>query len=100
MEKKKPHTDTEMDVHAHDKSALSFGQIISRIETINEKMDDPAIELEEMISLYEEGLKLIRRGREILSQADLRIQKLELSQKEEESRQEPAQADDDEFTLL
>lgn len=83
-----------------NKGTLGFEQTISRLESIKEEMNDPATELEHMISLYEEGLKLVRRGRKILSEAELRIQTLELKQKKDESTLTPDSEENDEFTLL
>lgn len=83
-----------------NKGALGFEQTISRLESIKEEMNDPSTELEHMISLYEEGLKLVQRGRKILSEAELRIQTLELKQKKSESDSTPDSEENDEFTLL
>ncbi len=83
-----------------NKETLGFEQTISRLESIKEEMNDPATELEHMISLYEEGLKLVHRGRKILTEAELRIQTLELKQKKGESTSPSEPEENDEFTLL
>ncbi len=83
------------------KEQPGFEQTLERLEEIKAAMDRPDTELEQMIALYEEGLTLIRKSRQILTEAELRIQTLEAAQQEPASPQQPESAhDDDEFTLL
>ena len=59
------------------KEPLSFEQSVSRLDDIVRRIDAPDTALEEMISLVEEGLQLIRSSREMLNKAELRINMLE-----------------------
>lgn len=54
-----------------------FEQAIARLEEIIRKTDSPSTELEEVISLVEEGAGLIRHCKQILRKAELRIEILE-----------------------
>lgn len=85
-------------------SALSFEQAAARLDDIVARMEQPETGLEDMIALVEEGLGLIRRGRALLTEAELRIQKLEEEPAEQptpvkrSSKTTPQQ--DDGFSLL
>lgn len=59
------------------KDPMQFEQATARLEEIVELLDDPATGLEEMIGLVEEGLSLIRSGKDLLQKAELRIRTLE-----------------------
>ena len=59
------------------KEALTFEQSMERLDSIVKRIDSPDTALEEMISLVEEGLQLIRSSRETLRKAELRINMLE-----------------------
>lgn len=59
-----------------------FEQSIARLEEIIRETDSPATELEKVISLVEEGAGLIRRCKNILKQAELRIETLENPEEE------------------
>lgn len=58
-------------------TAPSFRQATTRLEEIVARLDSPDTELEEMITLAEEGMRLIRSSRKILEEAELKIQQLE-----------------------
>lgn len=55
----------------------SFEESISRLEQIIQQTDAPVTELEQMITLVEEGTRLIRHCRNVLEKAELRIEALE-----------------------
>lgn len=57
--------------------APTFEQAAARLDDIVASMEQPDTGLEEMIRLVEEGLGLIRRSRALLTEAELRIRKLE-----------------------
>lgn len=57
---------------------VSFEEALKRLEAIAEQIDQGKIGLEESIARYEEGIALIRQCRDILTQAELRIQKLQV----------------------
>ncbi len=59
--------------------APGFEQSIARLEEIIRHTDSASTALEEVISLVEEGTKLIRHCKQILKKAELRIQVLETS---------------------
>lgn len=63
--------------HKSKKDALTFEQSMERLDSIVKRIDSPDTALEEMISLVEEGLQLIRSSRETLKKAELRINMLE-----------------------
>lgn len=77
---------------------LSFEQATARLEEIVANIDHPETGLEEMISLVDEGLKLIRNSRELLQKAELKIQQLEASQATASSTETHPQNDD--FSLM
>lgn len=56
---------------------LSFEKSIERLEEIIRLTDASSTELEEVISLVEEGSRLIRHCKSILKKAELRIEVLE-----------------------
>lgn len=67
----------ETDMASASPKQPSFEASISRLEEIVELADSPDTELETMISLVEEGSKLIRQCRKTLQNAELRIQTIE-----------------------
>lgn len=58
------------------KERLSFEEALSKLEIIISKLEDPAVSLEESISLYEEGMKLTKLCSETLEEAELKIRKV------------------------
>lgn len=69
---------------AKKEKTTSFEENLEKIQEIIEAIDSGRLGLEETISQYEEGGKLIRTCREILDKAELKITKLaENSDKEE-----------------
>lgn len=86
--------------HAPKKEPIQFEQATARLEEIVELLDSSETGLEDMINLVEEGLELIRRSKELLHKAELRIRLLENpEQPAEEATPEPS-SDNDEFNLL
>jgi exodeoxyribonuclease VII small subunit len=59
------------------KRKVSFEEALKQLETLAEQIEQGKIGLEESIQKYEEGMSLVRQCREILSQAELRIQQLQ-----------------------
>lgn len=82
------------------KENLSFEQATSRLEEIVARMDNPETGLEEMISLTEEGLKLVRSSRSILKDAELRIQQLEKEESPHTASPSLPHRNNDEFSLI
>ena len=59
-----------------DTGTLSYEDAVDRLETIIERIESGEIGIEESIDLYEQGTRLLRRCRQILDQAEQRIEKL------------------------
>ncbi|HZP96111.1 MAG TPA: exodeoxyribonuclease VII small subunit [Candidatus Limnocylindria bacterium] len=49
---------------------------LARLEAIADKLEDPSLDLDEAVRLYEEGLRLYERCGKRLDAADLRITQL------------------------
>jgi len=58
------------------KKALTFEQALKQLETIAERIEQGTIGLEESIQKYEEGMSLVHHCRDILAQAELKIQQV------------------------
>lgn len=54
----------------------TFEEAIARLEAIAEQIERGQIGLEESIARYEEGMKLVRQCRELLTRAEMRIQQI------------------------
>lgn len=61
----------------------TFTQALKRLEDIVEKLEDPNLDLEEGLSLLEEGVKLHKFCKEKLTVANARIEKILGSEQEE-----------------
>ena len=51
-------------------------EALSRLEAIAEQLEDPELDLDKAVKLYEEGLRLYERCAKKLDAADLRITQL------------------------
>lgn len=58
------------------KTAKSFEEKLKRLEQISELLESGDVQLEESISLFEEGIKLSKECLSILKNAELKITKL------------------------
>ena len=58
------------------KSEPTFSQSLKRLEEIVEKLEDPNLDLEDGLSLLEEGVKLHKLCRDKLTQANTKIEKI------------------------
>lgn len=54
----------------------NFEQSVTELENIVKKMENDALDLEESISLYEQGVKLTQDCQSMLKAAEKKIQKL------------------------
>ncbi len=54
----------------------SIEESLQRLEAIAEKLEDPSLDLDEAVRLYEEGLKLYERCAKKLDASELRITQL------------------------
>jgi exodeoxyribonuclease VII small subunit len=52
---------------------VTLDKALERLETIADKLEDPALDLDEAVRLYEEGLRLYGECAKRLDAADLRI---------------------------
>lgn len=55
---------------------MKFEDKIKRIEEIADLMEEPDVELDVLIKLYEEGMKLSKDARSFLEKAELKIAKI------------------------
>ncbi|QYA49242.1 exodeoxyribonuclease VII small subunit [Nosocomiicoccus ampullae] len=58
---------------------LSFEEKMKKLEDIIQKLDSDEVQLEESLSLYKEGIKLSKECDEILKNAQLEIEELEVN---------------------
>lgn len=56
--------------------SLNFEQALSQLEAVVERLQRPDVPLEEAVALYRQGTELAQRSEELLSQAELQVQKL------------------------
>lgn len=54
----------------------SIEEALKRLEAIADKLEDPSLDLDEAVRLYEEGLRLYEQSAKRLDAADLRITQL------------------------
>ena len=54
-----------------------FEALYEQLESVVSKLEEGAFSLEESVNLYEKGMMLARRCREILGEAELRISQLQ-----------------------
>jgi exodeoxyribonuclease VII small subunit len=57
---------------------LTFEQALAQLESIVSAIEQGKIGLQESISEYEKGIKLLRRCRAVLADAEMKIQQLQL----------------------
>ena len=86
-----------------DKKELSYEQAFGKLEGIVEKMGSASVPLEEMISLYEEGMELAGHCEKLLKSYDARLEKVskqimlrELESEDIASEGEETEEDDEE----
>jgi len=68
------------------KKAPTFEEALARLEAIADDIEQGRVGLEESITRYEEGMRLIQRCRTVLTEAEQRIIRLQ-----SDSAQEPAE---------
>lgn len=75
---------------------------MSRLEEISALLENPETGLEDTIRLVEEGLKLVKSGREMLDAAELRIKVLENppAQPAKAGKNNPVVQDENDFSLI
>ena len=63
------------------KNKSNFEQDLSRLEEISRKLEEDNLDLEEAISLFDEGVKLSKTCLKTLREADLKITELKVELK-------------------
>jgi exodeoxyribonuclease VII small subunit len=58
----------------------TFEQSLAQVESIVGAIEEGKIGLQEAIAQYEQGMKLIRRCREMLADAEAKVQQLQLTE--------------------
>ena len=58
---------------------LRFEQAVSELERVVQQLSQPNVNLDDAVALYERGVNLARRGRELISQAETRVDALRQS---------------------
>ncbi|MDX9912016.1 MAG: exodeoxyribonuclease VII small subunit [Phycisphaerales bacterium] len=69
MAKKKAET-------AGGEGAMGFEEAMARVEAIVERIESGEVGLEESLAEYERGIALLKRCREVLERAELRVREL------------------------
>lgn len=59
-----------------DPSALSFEEALAQLEAVIERIESGQVGLEESISAYERGVRLIQRCKGVLSVSEQRVEEL------------------------
>jgi len=70
---------------------LPFELALAETEQIAEKIESGEINLEDSLAAYERGLALIKRCRQLLDQAEQRVQKLHLDEENEDTNENKTQ---------
>lgn len=75
MPSPRPHNTSSQD-DAATAASLSFEAAMDELESIVQRIERGEIGLEESLAQYERGVKLINRCKEVLSQAEQRVEEL------------------------
>lgn len=65
---------------SESESQLTFEQALAQVETIIAGIEQGKVGLQEAVTQYEKGMKLIQHCRAVLSDAEARIQVLQLGE--------------------
>lgn len=57
-----------------DAAALGFDAILARLREVVQKLESGELSLEQSLAVYEEGVRLARRGQELLASAEKRVE--------------------------
>lgn len=71
-----------------DKERLSFEEALKKLEDIVAKLESDEITLDKSIQLYEEGIKLSRYCTKKLEEAEQRIEKVNIDQRQSSNNNE------------
>jgi exodeoxyribonuclease VII small subunit len=79
---------------ATDGASPNFDQLLDRLRQVVERLEKGDLTLEDSLAAFEEGVKLARRGAEILDGAERRVEIL-LKGEDGELRTEPFKTSDE-----
>ena len=65
-----------MSARAGDTTDLGFDGVLGRLREVVERLESGNLSLEESLAVYEEGVRLARRGHELLDGAEKRVELL------------------------
>jgi len=65
-----------MSVRGGDSGELGFDTVLGRLREVVERLESGNLSLEESLTVYEEGVRLARRGHELLDGAEKRVELL------------------------
>lgn len=81
-----------------DKNALSFEEALTSLENIVGEIESNPLELEELVSRYEKGIKLLNQCRTILEDTRKRLVVLDRKGQAESSQENPSEQTQDDFS--
>jgi len=56
--------------------AQPYSEVVERLEDVVKKLETGQLSLEDTLAEFEKGIRLVRRGEELLTEADKRVQEL------------------------
>lgn len=62
---------------------LAFEEALGRLDETVAALEDGQLQLDDALALFEEGVRLSRRCQELLDRAELRVQRLRMTTREE-----------------
>lgn len=74
--------------------SLTFEQAMEQLESIVDRVESGQIGLEQALAEYERGVALVRRCREVLERAELRVEELSKLAASADAPSGPSDADD------
>ncbi|MCK4658306.1 MAG: exodeoxyribonuclease VII small subunit [Phycisphaerae bacterium] len=77
------------------KKTLTFEEALKQLENITAQIEQGSIGLEESISKYEEGMKLVRHCRKVLEKAEQKIEQLQTTPDKEPQNPEQSKPPDE-----
>ena len=55
-------------------SAIGFDAILARLREVVQRLESGELSLEQALAIYEEGVRLARRGQQVLASAEKRVE--------------------------
>lgn len=63
-------------VHEEDLSKMTYEKALKKLEEIVEKMENEEFSLDESLRHFEEGMKITRHCRKLLTEAEYKVEKI------------------------